>query len=170
MIESQEEMLSTDEMKSAVDQLMMARSDAVFLVAGDGTIVSESPAAALFRATLPSFGLLFAELAAAPPRRAAFHPRADLGVGLFVAPCAQAPGASIMVTVSKLGANRRRPLTLRQRQLLALLRAGLRNAEIAERMDIAASTVKTMLERLYRLAGVANRQALVHWATMNQLS
>lgn len=161
--------LSAEDMKSAIDQLMMARADAVFLIGEDGKIISESPAAALFRANLPGFEHLFADFAAHPPRRAAFHSRPDLGVGLFVTPCAPADGNSIIVTVSKLGLQRRRPLTLRQRQLLSLLRAGLRNFEIGERMEIAPSTVKTMLERLYRLAGVANRQALVHWATQNQL-
>jgi DNA-binding CsgD family transcriptional regulator len=55
-------------------------------------------------------------------------------------------------------------LTPRQRELLALLDKGLSNAEMASALTIAAPTVKTMLERLYRRAGVSNRVALLAWS------
>jgi DNA-binding CsgD family transcriptional regulator len=55
-------------------------------------------------------------------------------------------------------------VTPRQRELLALLDKGLSNAEMAAALTIAAPTVKTMLERLYRSAGVSNRVALLAWS------
>ena len=55
-------------------------------------------------------------------------------------------------------------VTPRQRELLALLDKGLTNAEMAAALTIATPTVKTMLERLYRSAGVANRVALLAWS------
>lgn len=55
-------------------------------------------------------------------------------------------------------------VTPRQRELLALLDKGLTNAEIAMALAIATPTVKTMLERLYRRAGVSNRVELLAWS------
>lgn len=52
-------------------------------------------------------------------------------------------------------------LTARQRELLAHLEKGLTNAEIGKAMGVAPSTVKTMLERLYERANVANRVELL---------
>lgn len=54
-------------------------------------------------------------------------------------------------------------ITARQRELLGLLQRGLTNAEIAEAMGNAGSTVKTMLERLYERTGVSNRVELIAW-------
>ena len=54
-------------------------------------------------------------------------------------------------------------LTARQRELLILVDKGLTNAEMAASLCIAAPTVKTMLERLYRRAGVSNRVELLAW-------
>jgi DNA-binding NarL/FixJ family response regulator len=55
-------------------------------------------------------------------------------------------------------------LTGRQRELLAHLDRGLSNAQIGTAMGIASSTVKTMLERLYERAEVANRVELLAWS------
>jgi DNA-binding CsgD family transcriptional regulator len=55
-------------------------------------------------------------------------------------------------------------VTPRPLELLALLDKGLTNAEIATALEIAAPTVKTMLERLYRRAGVSNRVELLAWS------
>jgi DNA-binding CsgD family transcriptional regulator len=55
------------------------------------------------------------------------------------------------------------PLSARQRELLELLDRGLGNADVAAAMGIAPSTVKTMLERLYRRTHVTNRVELLAW-------
>lgn len=55
-------------------------------------------------------------------------------------------------------------LTARQAELLSLLEEGRTNAELAAAMGVAPATVKTMLERLYQRAGVANRVELLAWA------
>jgi DNA-binding NarL/FixJ family response regulator len=55
-------------------------------------------------------------------------------------------------------------LSERQRELLVHLERGLTNAQIGTAMEIAPSTVKTMLERLYERANVANRVELLAWA------
>lgn len=55
-------------------------------------------------------------------------------------------------------------LSPRQEELLVLVEKGLGNAEIAAAMSLAAPTVKTMLERLYRKVGVAGRGELASWA------
>jgi DNA-binding CsgD family transcriptional regulator len=48
-------------------------------------------------------------------------------------------------------------LAVRGQQLLALLREGLTNREIAERLALREGTVKTYLYELYRALGVKNR-------------
>ncbi len=48
-------------------------------------------------------------------------------------------------------------LAVRSQQLLALLREGLTNREIAERLELREGTVKTYLYELYRTLGVRNR-------------
>jgi DNA-binding CsgD family transcriptional regulator len=58
-------------------------------------------------------------------------------------------------------------LTPRQKELLALLARDLTNAEIARALEVAPSTVKTVLERLYRAAAVANRVELLGWVRAN---
>lgn len=48
-------------------------------------------------------------------------------------------------------------LTMREKELLDLLLAGLSNAEIADRLFISVRTVKGHLTHIYRKLGVANR-------------
>ncbi len=55
-------------------------------------------------------------------------------------------------------------LTLRQRELIALLDKGLTNAEIANALGVAAATVETTLARLYRRANVSSRVELLAWS------
>ena len=51
------------------------------------------------------------------------------------------------------------PLTAREREIVALLRAGLTNAEIALRLSIAPGTVRRHLENVYGKLGVHTRTA-----------
>jgi DNA-binding CsgD family transcriptional regulator len=52
-------------------------------------------------------------------------------------------------------------LTVRERELVVLLRDGLTNQEIAERLVISTSTVRTHLENIYGKLGVHTRTAAV---------
>lgn len=158
--------LSPAALLSAIDHLMTARPDPVYLVAADGRVWLESPTGALARANMPGLDRVLAGLVGEHPSRAEFFVRPDLGVGLHVSPCSpRGAGKSYLVSVTKLAPAGRGRLTQRQAELISLLQEGMSNAQIARRMGIAPSTVKTMLERLYRFANVSNRQALVHWAS-----
>jgi DNA-binding CsgD family transcriptional regulator len=53
-------------------------------------------------------------------------------------------------------------LTVQERRVLHHLAEGLSNAEIAERLVVAPSTVRKHLENAYRKLGVTNRLAAVH--------
>lgn len=162
---------SAADLAGAVTQLMAERADAAFLLDRQGRVLAESPAAALLRAQSPVVLRVLAGHAAAAPKRSAVHTLPGMGLRFSVAVCAPGlTGSPLLVSVSRLDQGPHRPVTMRQRQLLAFVRAGLRNAEIAERMQIRPSTVKTMLERLYRLVGVPNRQALARWAGENRIN
>jgi DNA-binding NarL/FixJ family response regulator len=52
-------------------------------------------------------------------------------------------------------------LTLRERELVVLLREGLTNQEIAERLVISTGTVRTHLENIFDKLGVHTRTAAV---------
>jgi DNA-binding CsgD family transcriptional regulator len=51
------------------------------------------------------------------------------------------------------------PLTAREREIVALVRAGLTNAEIAVRLSVAPGTVRRHLENVYGKLGVHTRTA-----------
>lgn len=53
------------------------------------------------------------------------------------------------------------PLTGRQKQVADCLAKGMRNAEIAESLDISLHTVRRHLEQMFRRLGVNNRRAAV---------
>lgn len=53
------------------------------------------------------------------------------------------------------------PITRRAFQLALLVRQGLTNRQIAERLNLTESTVKVYLHHLYRDCGVSSRTALV---------
>ena len=53
-------------------------------------------------------------------------------------------------------------LSQREREVLNLLSSGLRNAEIAERLNISIETVKTHIRSIYQKLGVRNRSEAVN--------
>lgn len=61
-------------------------------------------------------------------------------------------------------ANRRSPLTPREREVIGLVAEGLTNAQIARRLWISAGTVRRHLENVYEKLGVHTRTAAVRAA------
>jgi DNA-binding CsgD family transcriptional regulator len=57
----------------------------------------------------------------------------------------------------------RAALAPRQSAIVARVARGWSNKRIARDLDISPATVKTHLERLYRITGAANRAALAAW-------
>jgi DNA-binding CsgD family transcriptional regulator len=54
-------------------------------------------------------------------------------------------------------------LTGRQRELVDHVENGRNNREIGIAMGVSATTVKTMLQRIYARTGTAGRMELVQW-------
>jgi DNA-binding CsgD family transcriptional regulator len=67
--------------------------------------------------------------------------------------------------VTRLRASARARLTPREQEILALLRCGLSNTEISDRLFLSPRTVSTHVERVLRKLGVANRVAAAVHAT-----
>jgi two-component system NarL family response regulator len=55
-------------------------------------------------------------------------------------------------------------LTARELEIVRFVAIGLRNAEVAERMSISESTVKTHLNNIFQKLGMRDRLELVHYA------
>jgi DNA-binding NarL/FixJ family response regulator len=66
-------------------------------------------------------------------------------------------------------ANRGSDLSKRETEVLRLVAEGLSNVQIAERLFVAPSTVKTMLARVYAKLDVADRAAAVAAALANDI-
>lgn len=64
---------------------------------------------------------------------------------------------------------RRVSLTPREREIVSLLRQGMRNKQIAGEMGITEGTVKIYLFRLFHKLGVRNRFELARCGTLDQL-
>ena len=58
-------------------------------------------------------------------------------------------------------------LTPRQLEILALVAIGATDTEIAEKLGISASTVKSHLNRIFKKIDVPNRRQAVFWALSN---
>ena len=57
-----------------------------------------------------------------------------------------------------------RPFSPRQAQIVSLVAGGLGDKEIAQRLGVSVSTVRTHLQRLYRDMGVHSRsRAVATW-------
>jgi LuxR family maltose regulon positive regulatory protein len=62
------------------------------------------------------------------------------------------------------------PLTTREREILRLIGAGLRNQEIADTLDISAATVKRHIANAYGKLGATHRtEALARAAELKLL-
>jgi two-component system NarL family response regulator len=60
--------------------------------------------------------------------------------------------------------SRARRLTARELEIVRFVAVGLRNAEVAERLAITESTVKTHLNNIFQKLGVRDRLELAHYA------
>ncbi len=145
----------------AVDHLMASRTDAAFLVSTEGRLLACSGAGQLALSERPA---LREEISTAA-RRSRGRARDVLLPGgrgqLHVSPCSPRGGSSALLAVLGERPQGRVHLTVRQAELVARLRDGLSNAAIGACMGLSPATVKTMLERLYRRAGVSGRVALL---------
>jgi len=150
---------------SAVDHLLSHRADAVFLVSPAGRVLGASPRAEHLLLLRPALLDAIGHAARSCGARALSLPLPSLDLELHASPCSERGRApALFVTVGENAAAGRGRFTVRQAELFDLMAQGLSNKEIAERMCIAAGSVKTMLERLYRRAGVSGRVALLRWA------
>jgi DNA-binding NarL/FixJ family response regulator len=61
-------------------------------------------------------------------------------------------------------------LTARERDVLALVAAGLPNKSIARRLDISEKTVKAHLTRVFAVVGVSDRTSAALWAQRHGLT
>ncbi len=60
--------------------------------------------------------------------------------------------------------SRTRQLTARESELVRLVAIGMRNAEVAERLSITESTVKTHLNNIFQKLDLRDRVELTHYA------
>ncbi|MDB2385926.1 LuxR C-terminal-related transcriptional regulator [Shewanella sp.] len=58
-------------------------------------------------------------------------------------------------------------LTMREREVLQVLRSGSTNVDIANQLFVSESTIKTHLYRAFRKIGVSSRGQAIAWAQMN---
>jgi DNA-binding CsgD family transcriptional regulator len=148
--------------RSPLDELLEGTTDTIFAIDRRGVIVGSSK---------PAFDQLrrHRDLPAAittavrASRRGASVVR-DGDRTMHLSPCGERGVAWLLAIDNEAWVESPVRLSPRQRELLGFLGKGLTNAEIATALRIAAPTVKTMLERLYRRAAVSNRVELLAWS------
>ena len=91
------------------------------------------------------------------------------GEGFFSPPVAAAMLASMGGTSVAHGQPSATRLTARERDVIALIAAGVGNKDIAERLGVAVSTVKTHRERLMRKLDLHTIAGLTHFAVAQGL-
>jgi len=74
------------------------------------------------------------------------------------------PRAARAIVASKARPDPARDLSVREREVLGLVRDGLANKAIAARLGISEATVKAHLTRVYRQIGVYDRTQAALWA------
>jgi hypothetical protein len=135
--------------RSPLDVLLQGTTDTIFATDGRGVVVASSK---------PAFDRL--RLQRDLPARIASAVRASRqgasvvregGCTIHLSPCAENGVAWLIAIDGESWVEPPVGLTPRQRELIVLL-------------DKAGPTVKTMLERLYRRAGVSNRVELLSWS------
>ncbi len=146
---------------SALEQLLANRADVVVVTDGRGAVLGASRRAQPMLDKDPTI----ANAIARASRDASRGPFRSGTRTFYAAPCVdKGTRAAFIVAIDGPSQKANKPLSPRQLELIGYTERGLTNAEIARAMEIAAATVKTMLERLYRHAGVANRVELLAWA------
>jgi DNA-binding CsgD family transcriptional regulator len=146
---------------SALEQLLGARADVVVVTDARGGVLGESRRARPLLENEPQLGNAIARAV----QKMADGPLHAGGRTFFVNPCKEkGTSAAFIVAIDEASHRAQKKLSGRQIELIAQVERGLSNAEIARAMSIAPATVKTMLERLYRQTGVANRMELIAWS------
>ncbi len=149
----------------AINHLMESRTETAFLLTESGSLLASSSAGERTLAREPGLGEALAGAVRAARARARSLLVPGTGHEIHVSPCSPRGMASAYLALLAPGpAEGRARLSGRQAELIELLDRGLTNAGIARHMTLRPSTVKTMLERLYRRAGVSSRVALLRWA------
>lgn len=150
----------------ALEQLLSSRGDTALLFSENGHVVGASAGGERLLARSPEIQEKVGRWIRAAPSGAGELAFPELDLRVHVSPCSPRGGAPVFLAVvgSQASAGARGRVTLRQIELLELLGEGLSNKEIASRMHLAPSTVKGMLEELYRVAGVSGRVALLRWS------
>ena len=80
------------------------------------------------------------------------------------------PKAARAVLDARAAASPADGLSTREREVLALVAAGLPNKQIARRLEISEKTVKAHLTSVFRRIGVTDRTQAALWAERNGLS
>lgn len=141
---------------TAIEAALEAADDSVIAIDADGTIIGTSRSAVLLLRTERDLPDVI--------RRVVREGRRPHRVSTENATLHFSPSADGWLVALDAFVEPPRELTARQEELLVYLAKGLTNAEIGTAMSISSATVKTMLERMYRLAGVSNRVELLTWA------
>jgi len=156
--------LVSDELRerSALERILESTQDALVATNARGQPVLTSRAAVVaLRRDRKLAGLIEA---AARVANGGVARHREGGVTIHVSPHREGDVAYLVALDTETLVEPPLELSERQRELIGLVERGLSNAEIGSAMSLAPSTVKTMLERLYKKAQVAGRAELAHWA------